>query len=548
MSNYLRQNVGTLYTPQSEPVPGSSQQANDAGGYAWKVDRWQQLDRFLVLGSEGGTYYVSERELTTRAIAGVLGCWKADWARTARRIAEISSAGRAPKQDPALYALAAGFKIDPALPVAERDARAAALLEAFRVTVRTGTHLLHFVAFCEQFRGWGKFLQRAVTSWLAERSPSDLAYQAIKYGSRDGWALRDLLRLAKPKAGGSTQEILRWIAKGWPEVGVEPHPDEALRQIWATETLKRYPWGEEAGSAKAVIGAIHLIVDYRLPREVVPSQLLNEPRIWEALLADMPLGAMVRTLGKMTSVGLLGRGSQGTRAVVERLHDRERIRRARLHPLALLMALKVYASGHGDKGALRWAPVQPIAEALDEAFYLAFDAVEPVGRPLYVAVDVSGSMDGGTVAGTGLTPRQAAAALALVWARTEPQVTLRAFSHRLVDLPIRPSDRLDHVIGTMEAIPMGGTDCALPMLDAKQRGPDVDGFLVLTDNETWAGSIHPSQALQRYRAKSGRRARLAVLGMTAGSFSIADPDDPGMLDVVGLDAAVPALVGDFLRG
>ena len=27
-----------------------------AGGYAWAVDRWTRLDRFLVLGSEGGTF------------------------------------------------------------------------------------------------------------------------------------------------------------------------------------------------------------------------------------------------------------------------------------------------------------------------------------------------------------------------------------------------------------------------------------------------------------------------------------------------------------
>jgi 60 kDa SS-A/Ro ribonucleoprotein len=35
--------------------------------------------------------------------------------------------------------------------------------------------------------------------------------------------------------------------------------------------------------------------------------------------------------------------------------------------------------------------------------------------------------------------------------------------------------------------------------------------------------------------------------MVANEFSIADPDDPGMLDVVGFDTATPQLVSDFAR-
>jgi 60 kDa SS-A/Ro ribonucleoprotein len=30
-------------------------------------------------------------------------------------------------------------------------------------------------------------------------------------------------------------------------------------------------------------------------------------------------------------------------------------------------------------------------------------------------------------------------------------------------------------------------------------------------------------------------------------FSIADPNDDGMLDIIGFDPAAPALIGDFVR-
>ena len=56
------------------------------------------------------------------------------------------------------------------------------------------------------------------------------------------------------------------------------------------------------------------------------------------------------------------------------------------------------------------------------------------------------------------------------------------------------------------------------------------------------------QALRDYRHASGIEARLVVVGMVSNGFSIADPADPGMLDVVGFDTATPQLIADFARG
>ncbi len=97
-------------------------------------------------------------------------------------------------------------------------------------------------------------------------------------------------------------------------------------------------------------------------------------------------------------------------------------------------------------------------------------------------------------------------------------------------------------------LPFGGTDCALPMLYAQAKGREVDTFVVYTDSETWAGDVHPVQALRDYRRASGIAARLVVVGMVSNGFSIADPADAGMLDVVGFDTATPQLVSDFARG
>jgi 60 kDa SS-A/Ro ribonucleoprotein len=529
---YLRQ-LSTRVTPQSEPIPGTAQAPNSAGGFAWQLDDWGRLDRFLVLGTEGGSYYATERALTLESAAAVGRCVDADGPQVVRRVVEISLAGRAPKNDPALFVLAicAGL--------GDQATRAAAYA-ALPQVARIGTHLFHFLAYVEGFRGWGRGLRRAVAAWYNDRPAAELAHQAIKYQQRDGWAHRDALRLAHPQPATEQHgAIYHWIARGWPDVGEDAHPDAALRLIWAYERAQR------AATAREVAG---LIQTYRLPREAVPTAWLTDVRVWEALLAEMPLEALTRNLATMTRVGLIAPGAAATRLVCERLRDPERIRRARLHPIKLLAALTTYGRGHGARSKETWAPVAQVVDALNDAFYLAFEAIEPTGKRLVLALDVSGSMASGTIAGVPkLTPRVGSAAMALVTAATERDHTIVAFSHEIVPVAISPRQRLDDVVKATSRIPMGGTDCAAPMLWALEQGVQADAFVVYTDSETWFGKIHPAQALRQYRERTGIAAKLVVVGMVSNGFTIADSGDAGMLDCVGFSTDTPAVIADFVR-
>ncbi len=68
-------------TPQSQPIPDSTQVRNSNNGYSWQVDDWTRLDRFLILGAEGGTYYVAERELVKQNHDAIVRCIKANGIR-----------------------------------------------------------------------------------------------------------------------------------------------------------------------------------------------------------------------------------------------------------------------------------------------------------------------------------------------------------------------------------------------------------------------------------------------------------------------------------
>jgi 60 kDa SS-A/Ro ribonucleoprotein len=415
--SYLQKH-GTRRVPQWVPLPG--QTANSAGGHAWAVDDWTRLRRFLILGSEGGSYYASEWKLTRENAQAVERAVRADGVRAVAEIVAVSREGRAPKNDPALYALAL------AAGLGDETTRKAAL-DALPLVARTGTHLFQFATFVEGFRGWGRSLRRAVGRWYAAQSVDALAYQAVKYRRREGVSHRDLLRLSHPAArvgaGNPTLDVsdeharlFEWIVRGGAGDGLPRLVEGFVR-------------AQEAATPRETAA---LVREYGLPREALQPEHLTSAEVWEALLDGMPMTALIRNLATMTRVGVVAPGSAGTAQVVAQLGDGDRIRRARVHPIAVLAALRTYASGRGARGRGTWAPVREVVDALDAAFYTAFGNVEPTGKRLLLALDVSGSMEWGAVAGVpGLTPRVASAALALITAATEDRYEILAFATRL---------------------------------------------------------------------------------------------------------------------
>src|SRR5512137_410971 len=217
-------------TPQSQPIPGSTQVPNSAGGFAWQVDDWTRFDRFLILGAEGGTYYITERDLVKENHDAIVRCIKLDGVRAVNRIVEISDSGRAPKNDPAIFALA--------LVATHGSAEAKALaFQNLGKVCRIGTHLFHFAEYVNALRGWGRGLRNAVGRWYVSREAEGLAHQAVKYQQRDGWSHADLLRLAHPKAPSAQHDaVFRWMLAGADSLGER----EVKRKMRGEDRVAKY--------------------------------------------------------------------------------------------------------------------------------------------------------------------------------------------------------------------------------------------------------------------------------------------------------------------
>jgi 60 kDa SS-A/Ro ribonucleoprotein len=542
----------TAQTAQADP----RQVKNAAGGYTFAIDDWARVHRFLTLGTDGGTYYTSAAEPTKDNAAVIFRAAADNPLELVRRIIDVSANGRAPKQNPALFALAIAAACDDA------DGRRAAMA-ALPQVARTGSHLFLFAKYVEQFRGWGPALAKGVARWYTDKPVDKLAYQLVKYRQREDWTHRDLLRLSHPVTTDPTRRALfDYVTRGVVSRDLDALPDgdpiparlPAIVEdfIVAQSTGLVSDWAEIVERGNGVSW------------EMLPDAALSSPTVWEALLHQgIPQTALMRQLPRLTRLGL-ATGATGS-LIAGQLQEAERLKRGRVHPINVLVALRTYAAGHSARGDSTWTPSAKITDALDAAFYNAYGAVEPSGKRTLLALDVSASMTA-SASGRPISCREASAALAMVTAATESDCEVVGFTGRhewqgtgwnrrqviaentISRLDISPRRRLDDICRYIGEQPMGWTDCALPFTWAMREGLVFDTVVILTDNESYAGPIHVHQALKQYRERVNPAARLAVVSMTGTQHSVADPADTGSLDVSGFDGAAPQLIADFSRG
>ncbi|KAM4722132.1 RNA-binding protein RO60 [Rhinophrynus dorsalis] len=527
---------------QTQPL-NEKQVPNSEGCYVWQVSDMNRLRRFLCFGSEGGTYYIEEKKLgyeNTQAILRLIeegkGC------EVVQEIKTFSQEGRAAKQEPTLFALAICSQCSD---TKTKQAAFRAVPEVCRIP----THLFTFIQFKKDLKEgmkcgmWGRALRKAVSDWYNTKDGLAVAMAVTKYKQRNGWTHKDLLRLShiKPANEGLTL-VTKYISKGWSEVKeaykdkeLSPEIEKVLKYLEATERVKR---------TKDELEITHLIEEFRLVREHLLTGHLKSKEVWKALLQEMPMTAMLRNLGKMTTESVLVPGSSEVAVVCERLTNDKLLKKARIHPFHILVALETYKKGRGNKGKLKWVPDSSIVEALDKAFYKTFKMVEPTGKRFLLAIDVSGSMEQ-QVLGSILNASTVAAAMCMLVARTEKDSHMVAFSDEIVPCPVTVDMPLPEVLEKFSDIPMGSTDCALPMLWAVENNTAVDVFIVFTDCETNVEDVHPATALRQYREKMGITAKLIVCAMTSNGFTIADPDDRGMLDICGFDTAALDVIRNF---
>ena len=258
-------------TPQSEPLPG--QVPNSAGGFTWAVDDMKRLRRFLCLGSEGGSYYIGEKELgkqNAQAILRLIAEGKGE--AVVQEVVDFSVNGRAAKQNPIIFALALCARAE------DKPTKQAAYAVLNRVC-RIPTHLFAFVEYCQNLSagtGWGRAHRRAISLWYNSKHHKELAMAVTKYKSRDGWSHRDLFRLCHIEpANEGVSCVCRYVVKGLEqcrEKCFKAGDEELFKTLAFLEAVEAAKTADEATVVK-------YIRENGLVREQVPTNHLNSEAV-----------------------------------------------------------------------------------------------------------------------------------------------------------------------------------------------------------------------------------------------------------------------------
>lgn len=498
------------------------------GGDVFAITSFQHLDRFLILGIEGGTFYCREKEVVAASVKCVAECMALDPIRTVRRIVDVSVRGLNIKQESLLlaYALVA---------VGSSPEARMVVKETFSRVVRTASHLFTFMTFyrplCKSGGVFSQSIRKAVRGWYLDKEPQNLSYQLVKYKQRNGWSHRDILRLFRPKPlSPEMKACLLYAVKG----ELEPAAPNLLHLHRLVHT---------SGTKEVSLEATGL------PWEAYPTEVLIYPEIWRKLLAekDIPLNAMVRNLGRMTAIGVF-KSDAAMSSVINALTDESYVKNSRMHPVSLLIALKTYASGCGERGSMRWEVHAEICDALNEAIRIAFAQVPPLGKRILWAQDVSGSMMTTAAGATNLKACEATSMVALTFFKAEED--------GLIDVHGFANDGFRHIPFTKDMtyqqaafscqLPFGSTDCSIPFRWAEREGKVYDAIIVATDNET-GPKTNVQAALNSYRRFTGMDTKLIVLATSVNDFSIVNPKDTNQIDLVGFSPDIPSVVSAFLR-
>ena len=131
-----------LVTPQAERNPGTRLLVRTPNAPVWPANEWERFDRFLIYGTERGTYFIRKRKLSVGQATNARARIVEDGPRAVRRIVELSVAGRVMTNEPCLFALAMSVAFG-------NEATRTMALEAMPEVIRTDGEAQAFATYLQ---------------------------------------------------------------------------------------------------------------------------------------------------------------------------------------------------------------------------------------------------------------------------------------------------------------------------------------------------------------------------------------------------------------
>ncbi len=327
----------------------------------------------------------------------------------------------------------------------------------------------------------GRAVKREVACYLNSVNE----YWALKYNGRGrGFSLGDAVATTHPVPKDEKQnQIFRYL------MGQEANLD-GLEQIAAFERLKKADSDEDV---------LRSISEGRLPHEIVTGVVKPGKEIWQAMLYQLPLFALLRHLNTLDREGVL---DENREYISKRLTDRESLKKAKILPFRFLSAFENINK--------EW-----VRDVLREAVELSFDNLPPIPGKNAIFLDVSGSMQGenlriGSVFALALY--KISRGKSIFWLFDTQVHNARASVH-------------DSILSQAERISAyGGTDTGAPMRGLNQYKMKVDNIIMITDEQQNSGSPFYKE-LEVYRKRYNEKAKAFIIDIAPYRRAMTPPSD-----------------------
>lgn len=525
----------------------SNHTLNSTGVGSWEISDKAKLCRFLCYGSERDLYSTKENGRIKLENTGALQSMLEEkrGAEVLEEIKRFAQDGRAVRLEPSIFALALCSQ-NPDVNTKQ------AAFKALKDVCREPAHLFSFIKYKKELKEhmkcgiWGRALRRALSDWYNEQDAMSLAAAVTKCKQREGWSHQDLLRLSHTKpARDAIALISKYVTKGWKEVQVahenKENAEEVIRVLSYLEVV------EKVKHSRDETEVVTLIEEHKLEREQLLTEHLKFKQVWSALLKEMPLHSVVKMLGRLTSGKVLEPGSSETQFLCDRIQSETALKQAKIHPFSILLATENYKKGHGYQGKPKWEADHNILKAMDSAFYKSFMNVEPVGKCFVVAVDMSGSPSS-IVPGTSISTAAAAAAIAMILARTEADTHVLVYSQEaMVPFSISADMTLKEATDELVKFLSESRGCTVPIQWATENRKAVDVFVILSTNPLLMLTASPVESLKKHRETSGANSKLVMCDLTNTGFAIGDTEDRGLLTISGFDLGAFSVIRNLAQ-
>ncbi len=488
----MARNAANLFKP---PAPSTTAPTTTLTGYAaYERPAKEQLLQTLLTNTLGNTFYQTKEELVAET----------DKVHT-KALEDVGFMSKA-----LVYARNEGFmRTQPVYGLARLSAKQEAGAEfeqSFGGVVKTPNDLVDFASIINALRGGegGRRIKRVAGNWLLNNINE---YWAIKYGSeKKSYALRDLFRTYHPK--GEKNVLVDYL------LGKEGVNLSSLPQVEAFEALKK------ATTAGDKIAAIK---GGRLPHEVATSFAGTDKKVWESIIPNMPLFALLRNLATLERHGVLEAGRE---RIVKLFTDGEAVKASKVFPFRFLEATKHVSAA--------WAQ-----DACRMALELSLNNALPIEGNTAVALDISGSM--------GSFIQMAAIFAMSTVRRTGGNSKFLTFNTNVFETPV---SRIDSVLTQASRIRAdGGTNTAMvpqAMMNARDK---FDNVILITDEQQNAGTPFMDKVAE-YRRKVSPNCKLFVLNVApySGSGSLLDTTQPNNYYVYGMTEAALSYIAMATQG